>query len=189
MSDGKRRPGDKNTGELLGDLESIRSLLAENETPKPAADDRAPGDAAQRDADEDVPLLEDVVHGGVSVNETFLAGEGDFAETGGESALNEDIFKALLSDEWRESARELLDEARAVIERHQDEWTPQHTDELNRAIEARIDETLQQWLRDVVRSRIDELRRELLTAVSAEIRTTVAQQFSQSPKHEGPDGE
>ncbi|HEX7036676.1 MAG TPA: hypothetical protein VF210_12930 [Pseudomonadales bacterium] len=168
-SDSKTK-GERTPSDLLGDLESIRSLL----------DD---------DADDDVPLLEDVVHGGVSVNETFLAGEGDFSETGDPSSgLNDDLFKALLSDEWRESARELLDEARAAIERHQAEWTPRHTDELNQALRARIDSTVQEWLQAVVRERVDELRQTLLAAVSEQIRSTIAEQFGRDAKDEDTDG-
>lgn len=174
---GDRREGDEHSSGLLGDLESIRNLLDEGERAEGEPDDR------------DVPLLEDVVHGGVSVNETFLAGEGDFAETDGPSGLDEEVFKALLSDDWRDSARELLEEARAVIERHQTEWTPAHTDELNQALKVRIDRTLQRWLQDLVQSRVDELRTVLLEAVSAELRGTVESQFTPPAKQEGPDGE
>lgn len=172
MSDDRGDPkagSERNPSDLLGDLESIRSLLDED--------------------DDDVPLLEDVVHGGVSVNETFLAGEGDFTE-GDEasSGLNDELFKALLSDEWRDSARELLDEARAAIERHQADWTPRHTDELNQALRARIDSTVQEWLQAVVRERVDELRQALLAAVSDQIRSTIAEQFGRDAKDEDTDG-
>ncbi len=176
MSNRERRSGGHSSG-LLGDLESIRSLLEEN------AEDPA------HTGEDEVPLLEDVVHGGVSVNETFVSGEGDFDANDESSGLNEDIFKALLSDEWRESAREILDEARAAIEQHQTEWTPEHTDELNAALKVRIDETMQQWLRDLVASRIGDLRRELLTAMSEQIRATIDEQFQHDSPHEDPDGQ
>jgi len=173
MSDDKG--GGKPTRGLLGDLESIRSLL----------DDRE--EISEDDAE--VPLLEDVVHGGVSVNESFLSGEGDFIETAGTSGLDEEIFKALLSDEWREAARGLLDQARAAIEQHQSDWTPEHTDELNQALKARIDETVQQWLRQVVQNRIDELGALLLQAVSEELRTAVDRQLNEATTDEDPDAE
>jgi hypothetical protein len=205
MTDDKRKSGGQTSG-LLGDLESIRSLLEEAE---PADRDTASGDeaSAQRasgsgsssgqatDAaggDDDVPLLEDVVHGGVSVNETFFSGEGDFQDSAEASGLNEDVFKALLSDEWRESARELLDQARDAIEQHQTEWTPAHTDELNEALKVRMDATLQQWLREALASRVDELRHTLLTALSDEIQRTIDRQFGDQPRRtpdEDPDGE
>jgi len=203
MTDDKRKSGGQTSG-LLGDLESIRSLLEEAE---PA--DLAPGDAGSAEevsaaepsgadvsgaagGDDDVPLLEDVVHGGVSVNETFFSGEGDFQDSADASGLNDDVFKALLSDEWRESARELLDQAREAIEEHQTEWTPAHTDELNEALKVRMDETLQQWLREALASRVDELRHTLLAALSDEIQRTIDRQFGNQPRgtpDEEPDGE
>lgn len=208
MSDEKRQAG---ASGLLGDLESIRSLLEESEAHARAGGRRdGPSEQAAassegqqeeppaqpepppepQDLDQDVPLLEDVVHGGVSVSESFVSGEGDFAESAGEpSALDEDIFKALLSDEWRESARDMLDQARAAIERHQTEWTPEHTDELNAALRVRIDETVERWLQEAVASRIDELRQTLLAAVSAQIAETIDAQFNQTSSNEEPDGE
>lgn len=189
MSDDKAKPGRSG---LLGDLESIRSLLEETDSgaTRPAADSDSDADAIPPpSADEDVPLLEDVVHGGVSLSDTFVSGEGDFQDSGGVSALNEEIFKALLSDEWRESARELLDQARDAIEQHQTEWTPQHTDELNEALKVRIDETVQNWLREVVQSRVDDLRRALLDGLSQQIHITVDAQFNQTAAEEDPDGE
>ena len=188
MTDGNRKSGD--TSGLLGDLESIRTLLEQpgngdsRQAPDPGGGPPAE-DSGRRD--DDVPLLEDVVHGGVSLNETFLGGQGDFEIDAGDSGLNEDVFKALLSDEWRESARELLDQAREAIERHQTDWTPEHTDQLNEALKVRMDATLQQWLREALASRVDELRQSLLDALSDEISSTIDKQFNSS--HEDPDGE
>jgi len=197
MTDDKRKSGGQTSG-LLGDLESIRSLLEAAEPADGApADDESAADLAGKQAapsggDEDVPLLEDVVHGGVSINETFFSGEGDFQDSAEASGLNEDVFKALLSDEWRESARELLDQARDAIEQHQTEWTPAHTDELNEALKVRMDETLQQWLREALASRVDELRHTLLMALSDELQQTIERQFGAEMRNapdEDPDGE
>lgn len=193
MSDDNRKSGPRTSG-LLGDLESIRSLLEEDEAQREdrAADEEQAGpepEGTESHADdEDVPLLEDVVHGGVSVNETFFSGQGDFQDDSDASGLDEEIFKALLSDEWRDSARTLLDQARQAIERHQTEWTPEHTDELNAALKVRIDETVQQWLRQAVQNHVDELRQSLLAALSDEIGRTVDAQFQRNPD-EDPDGE
>lgn len=193
MSDDNRKSGPRTSG-LLGDLESIRSLLEEDEAQRDerAADEEhaapEPAGTESHAEDEDVPLLEDVVHGGVSVNETFFSGQGDFQDDSDASGLDEEIFKALLSDEWRDSARTLLDQARQAIERHQTEWTPEHTDELNAALKVRIDETVQQWLRHAVQNHVDELRQSLLAALSDEIGRTVDAQFQRNPD-EDPDGE
>jgi hypothetical protein len=189
------------TDGLLGDLESIRSLLEEDdqqqpsappergdaESPAPPAEPSTAADRGEGD-EEDVPLLEDVVRGGVSVNETFLSGERHFQADSEAAGLDDAVFKALLSDEWRDSARTLLDQARAAIEQHQTEWTPEHTDELNAALRERIDATLQRWLRRAVMENIDDLRRALLAAVSDEIGRTIADQFNQTPD-EDPNGE
>jgi hypothetical protein len=156
MSDPKRPPANR-TSALLGDLESIRTLLEQPGAVEPVGDD------------DDVPLLEDVVHGGVSVNETFLSGEADFEETGPESHLDEDLFKALLSERWRDSARELLDQTRAAVGQHRESWTPAHTDELNSALKARIDDALQRWLHELVHSRVHELHALLLDVIHTEI--------------------
>ncbi len=201
MSDDQEKSIER-TSRLLGDLESIRSVLDDERevaearsrpgghSHKERESARGQTESAADDADEDVPLLEDVVQGGVSLHETFLSGEGDFEDVEGTSSLDDDMFKALLSDEWRESARDLLDQARAVIEKHQTEWTPAHTDELNQALKIRIDETVEQWLRQVIQERLDELRNELLEAMADELRATVSAQFAPTSKShdEDPDG-
>jgi hypothetical protein len=133
------------------------------------------------------------VDGGVTLNESFLSGAGSFQQSGEhggdeQSRLNDEIFKALLSDEWRESARELLDDAHSAIEAQQSEWTPQHTDALNAALQVRIDETLQRWLRQAVLNGIDDLRREVLESVRQELGRTVAAQFNSKSPHEDLDG-
>lgn len=180
----EHKPPSGKTSAILGDLESIRSLLEEHQEAGPQEPDLD---------DDQVPLLEDVVDGGVTLNESFLSGEGSFQESGDSggddrSSLNDEIFKALLSDEWRESARGLLDEARDAIEAQQTAWTPQHTDELNAALQVRIDETLHRWLRQAVLNGIDDLRREVLESVRQELGRTVAARFNSKSPHEDLDG-
>lgn len=187
MSHQKDRSSSEASG-LLGDLESIRTLLDEQDADHAEEPEAAGADPAEP-PDDDVPLLEDVVHGGVSVNETFFSGEGDFIENDEASGLDDDIFKALLSDEWRDSARDLLDEARGVIEQHQTEWTPAHTDELNAALKVRIDQALEQWLHDLVQRHIGELRETLLQSVGAELEAAVRRQLDDPEAQEDPDGE
>lgn len=201
MSDEKAKPA-SGASALLGDLESIRTLLDEQDDGSAAAAEDIAHDSAVPEpqpedlpSDDDVPLLEDVVHGGVSLKETFFAGEGDFVENEDAGGLDDDIFKALLSDEWRDSARGLLDEARGVIEQHQNEWTPEHTDELNAALKVRIDETLERWLHELVQRHIGDLRETLLRSVGDELEHAVRQRLGAPPApsgeslHEDPDGE
>lgn len=198
MSNSEKSPG---TNALLGDLESIRALLDQNARERTPAD----GHGARQDAgsghsgdlpdtdDSEVPLLEDVVSGTAHLHER----PGDESEifgtasatAGAAAGLNDDIFKALLSDEWRDSASELLDEARSAIEQHQNAWTPEHTDELNAALKVRIDATLHRWLRETVLSQLDDLRLELLAAVKQQIRETTQAQLNPPPEREDPHGE
>ena len=103
--------------------------------------------------------------------------------------LDDDMFNRLLGDDWRQAAAGLLDEARGSIEAHSQQWTPQDTDELNEALQVRIDETLHRWLRRTVQERIDGLRAELLAAISDQLEATVKQRFKDDRPGEGAHGE
>lgn len=156
--------------ELLGDLESIKQLLDEEE--------QAAAQAAE------VPLLDDMVSGAYTLDESAsllsatpaLGGgkrtEGSHSPAGEEKEgkyLSEDLFEALLGDRWRSSASDILTEARGAIEAHRNEWTPEDTDELNQALRVRIDETLTEWLKETVRERMNELHAALLQTAEATI--------------------
>jgi hypothetical protein len=165
------------TSALLGDLESLRSLLEEPEV----------SERPQAEPDEEVPLLEDVVQGGVSINEAFLMGEGVFKDSAS-SSLDDATFDALLSDQWRETAREVLHEAHRVIDAPEGAWASDGGDERSAAIMARIDETLQHWLRQAVLNGIDDLRRELLDSIRSHFAEPVATQFKETSPDEDLDG-
>jgi hypothetical protein len=176
------KPG--KTSALLGDLESIRSLLAGNQDA---------GQQAPMDSDDEVPLLEDVVQGGVSVNEAFLAGEGEFADSGGASGLNDDVFDALLSNEWRDKSREAAagvgagEDVRARTTQSPAEVSDK-AEVSDVAIMACIDETLQRWLRKAVLDGMDDLRRELLDAVRQQLNQSIAAEPTEKSPDEDPDG-
>lgn len=161
--------------ELLGDLESIKELLDEEqaEAGKPAAPE-AP----------DVPLLDDMVDGAYTLDDsdsllsaTPALGGGRRPRTPAQPAkpesegkyLSEDLFDTLLGDKWKSSASDILTEARGAIEAHRNDWTPEDTDELNAALRVRIDETLTEWLKETVRARMDELHAVLLETAEATI--------------------
>lgn len=206
MSD--RNPPSGSTSALLGDLESIRALLAEQQAAAQQAveqgasgsgtgtgtdEDDPAGDAhgAPQSGladDEEVPLLEDVVQGGVSVSEAFLSGEGDFGDSDSASALRDDVFQALLSDEWRESADHLIGQARGALETAPALWSADDTEALNAALKIRVDETLQRWLRAAVLNGIDDLRRELLEAVRQQLAESISARFNETSPDEDPDG-
>jgi hypothetical protein len=165
--------------ELLGDLESIKELLDEErqEARRPAAAE-AP----------DVPLLDDMVEGAYTLDEsdsllsaTPALGGGRRPRTASATTssttrpeaegkyLSEDLFDSLLGDKWKSSASDILTEARGAIEAHRNDWTPEDTDELNAALRVRIDETLTEWLKETVRARMDELHAVLLKTAEATI--------------------
>lgn len=170
-------PDDQNTednrddspDELLGDLESIKELLNEEEQA-----------AAQST---EVPLLDDMVDGAYTLEEsssllsaTPVLGGGRRPASGRSRSadapgryMSEDLFDALLGDQWKSSASDILTEARGAIEAHRNAWTPDDTDELNEALRVRIDETLTEWLKETVRERMDDLRAALLETAEATI--------------------
>ncbi len=160
---------DDSPDELLGDLESIKQLLDEEE--------QAAAQAAE------VPLLDDMVSGAYTLDESASLLSATPALGGGKRTdgsrdgkyLSEDLFEALLGDRWRSSASDILTEARGAIEAHRNDWTPEDTDELNQALRVRIDETLTEWLKETVRERMDELHAALLQTAEATIDEKIRQ--------------
>jgi len=149
MSDQPKEP----QSDLLGDLESIRELFD--------ADAAAETEAAQA-----VPLLDDVVE--------IPEAEPDSAEHPAPPAafgtqMQDDLFQALLGDEWRDSAAEVFQQARAKIEENSPQWAPEDTDELNDALKVRIDETMQGWMRGMVIEHMANLHETLLDVLAAEL--------------------
>jgi len=227
---------DKGANALLGDLESIRTLLTEEERAAQGEAETAdpqdleaaqPSVEAEKPGEDDVPVLDDVVdvaEGATDVDEPALNEAAEVPKLEPEPGpdleqmpdveqasdpeqahetnqipateaeephigLDDDMFNRLLGDDWRQAAAGLLDEARASIEAHSQQWTPQDTDELNEALQVRIDETLHRWLRRTVQERMDDLRAELLTAIGDQLAATVKQRFNDARSDEGKHGE
>ncbi len=152
---------------LLGDLESIRTLLDEDAegqsaaAEQPAAVEQPLEDSADNiQIDDQVPLLEDVV-------------ASASPSAGPDSGLDDALFDALLDDNWKETAAELLDETRSAIIEHGGQWTQQDTEDLNEALRVRIDATLAEWLRNVVQQNVADLRAHLLQATRTELTASV----------------
>jgi hypothetical protein len=152
---------------LLGDLESIRSLL-----------DMSPAPAVAEDESRDVPMLEDMVDGAFTVNESLLTSRASIDDSGdamhrsgagGKSGLADDTIKALLGDEWRSAARQILADARATVEGAGGSWSEQHTRVLNDTLKLRIDHTVDDWLTEMMHARIEDLRSQLLAVLQREI--------------------
>lgn len=138
-TDNNSDTSDTSDTSLVGDLESLRSLL----------DETAPAQ----------PLLEDPGEVG----------------PGAPGCFGDDTIEALLGDEWRKSADQILSTAREAIENDASKWSPQQTTELNQALRVRIDATLEIWLEAVIRQRLEELRATLLAAIETELARFTAQ--------------
>ena len=173
--------------ELLGDLESIKEILDE-EGARPATRDAGEADP---DSDADVPMLDDMISGAYQLEDSSsLLSATPVLGGGGRKRrsryLSEDLFDALLGEEWKSSASDILTGARGAIEAHRSRWTPDDTDELNEALRIRIDETLNQWLRATVAARLDELHAELLRAAESVIEEKVQALIAEHARQ--PDG-
>jgi len=170
----RRKPKENPQNVLLGDLESIRKLLEDDEgeiQQKPAG--------AEADLDDvKVPVLEDIFDPDPDPDPAGTAPTTP--------ALDDDLFRALLSDQWRDSANAVLREAREVIVEHQADWTPEATDTLNDILKARIDATIQGWMRGMVVTHMAELHEIMLKALSKDLRTTIDDIIEQ--RNESSDG-
>ncbi len=191
---------------LLGDLESIRVLLSEETAlsgeqtalsgeqtalsgkktalsgKKTLAVESKTSEADQ--SDPKVPLLDEVVVGGTSQSKQAQTETHVFGE---QTVLGDDLFQALLGDEWSTSTALILEQARESLEQHDVEWTPDLTDELNEALKVIIDETVHAWLHTVIVRQVDELRSTLLKALSQEIASNI-KRLSDKQNSEGADG-
>ncbi|MGI9327221.1 MAG: hypothetical protein ACR2PZ_18530 [Pseudomonadales bacterium] len=165
-------PPEKESEELLDDLESIRTLLDDED----AAQGVQPAGA---DAEAEVPMLDDVV---------------DLHDAGGDSdampgILTDDVFDSLLGDGWKDKADGLLEDARHTIDDQAERWSPEDTDELNEALRVRIDGTIYQWLQQMLTEHIDDLRAQVLDAMSDEIKARVKQALGEGQNAaKSPDG-
>ncbi len=143
---------------LLGDLESVRSLLDATE-PSPPVDDT------------DVPVLEDMVEGAFTVSESILTSRASFddGDGPGKTGLADETIKALLGDEWRNEARKILADARSTVEGAGGRWSATELNALNESLKVRIDRTLDDWLVEMMNARIDDLRSRLLKILEHEL--------------------
>jgi hypothetical protein len=195
----RSKPQSESQNALLGDLESIRTLLEDDEARDAAAPttdeelsaDRVAGKAANDPTDSDepqVPVLDDVVDTNTDpvTNLPTKSIPADGPGPAIETPLDDDLFRVLLSDEWRESASEILNKARAAIDEHRAHWSPEETDSLNDALKVRIDATIQGWMRGMVVTRMAELHELLARAMSDELKVTIEKIID---KREAPDGQ
>ena len=139
-------------------------------------------------SNDQVPLLDDVVAGGTSLTEEAQTDTQVFGEITEQDVLGDDLFQALLGDEWSTSTAEILEKARESIEKHNAELTPAFTDKLIESLEVRIGETVNAWLHTVIIREADDLRSTLLEALSEEIASSIGR-LSNTDRSEGSDGQ
>jgi len=165
-------PPPENT--LLGDLESIRALLEETR-------DEGAGRSAGNTVDDtgDVPMLDDVVEGALTVDESPLESRRPFEDgLDSPSALADDAIEALMGDAWRASADKIIRDAREALEAASARWSATEGESLEATLRTRIDRALQDWMSEITLNNIDALRERLLDAIDAEVRN-ITEQLSQ----------
>ena len=153
---------------LMGDLESIKSLLEEEEaapTEAAGALDSGSTDDLFRNAMSqpveptaaEVPDVPPVV-----VSEASVA--DPVSPQSAPTSLDE-----LLSEKFHSATGEALGAARSLIEAHSTDWSPQQTDELSEALRVRIDDTVRCWMSAALAAHAHELETRLLDAVQGEL--------------------
>lgn len=179
MASSRGKSPDTEPDELLDDLESIRTLLDEEDA---SSDEPPAAPGAERRRDDEVPMLDDVV----DLEDADTPAEPEeMLEPGGN--LTDDVFASLMGDGWKEAADGLLEDARHAIDDQAHKWTPEDTDELNEALRVRIDETIYSWLQNMLANNIDALRAQVLDAMSDEIKARVKQAFGDAAQSSGRD--
>jgi hypothetical protein len=167
---------------LLGDLESIRSLLDEGAHARTTR---------LRDEPAEVPMLDDVVEGALRIEENRLGTDRAFEDdVSGPSALADDAIEALMGDEWRESADRIIRTARRAMMGAARRLTEDDTRSLDESLRARIDGALNDWMAEITLNHIDELRERILDAIGDEVRrlTDALQKTKDASSDENPDG-
>lgn len=139
--------------ELIEDLESIKGLFDEEQT-----------EINSEDEDMDVPLLDDPLVDGLTIDE----------------GLPDDTFKALLDDAWQDSVDDLLTDARNRITQNSELWQPEDTDELAEALKIRIDASVKSWLAQTLEQNIGALRTHLVSELSDELLAHLRQKLNKA---------
>jgi len=162
---------------LLGDLESIRTLL--DEGGRAAAPREARGQKGEareqkggaREEASDVPMLDDVVEGALRIEEQALRTRRSFADdASGPSALADDAIEALMGDEWRASADRIIRSAREAMMGAARRLDADDARSLDQQLRSRIDATLNDWMAEITLNHIDDLRDRILDAIGDEVR-------------------
>jgi hypothetical protein len=168
MTTSSRKPPSREAqNALLGDLESIRSLL------EPVAAKSPPN---PEPIEEDIPTLDDIVegeelHAGAQVEPSRTDAPHAPAPKVSRSptGLADDAFDALLGDEWRDAADRILEDARARLDERAGQWSTEDANDFMEALQQRLNGVVHGWLAEVVRRELEDLRETLTAAIGLEI--------------------
>jgi len=150
---------------LMGDLESIKALLEE---------DDLGSDAVLWELDAE-PVTGPAVE---SVKETAQA---DPVSALVDPVLTDEIapnpvtsssaaaLDAILGSDFHDATAQVLARARGLIGKHPNKWSPQQTEELSEALRVRIDDAVQEWINTALAAHAAELQQRLLNAVRDEL--------------------
>lgn len=155
-----------NANGLMGDLESIKALLEEEDdllsdpswdiAMEPVQEVSVPEPPIlTTKAPEPTPEL---------TEETVQEPLQEPAPTTDAAALD-----ALLGTEFQDAATKVMARARGLIEQHPNKWSPQQTDELSDALRVRIDGAVKEWISVSLAAHAGELQQRLLNAVRDEL--------------------
>jgi len=160
---------------LMGDLESIKALLEEDDLdstavwelaaepvsesgvePAPKSTQDSAKETTNEAAADPVPVLVDPV----------LADEIAPTPVTSSSAA---ALDAILGSDFHDATAQVMARARGLIEEHPNKWSPQQTDELSDALRVRIDDAVQEWISTALAAHAGELQQRLLDAVRDEL--------------------
>lgn len=130
---------------LMGDLESIKALLEED------------------DLEFDSALWNVTLE---SVPEVTRAEDATVTPVTSSTAA---ALDAMLGSDFHDATADVMTRARGLIERHPNNWSPQQTDELSEALRVRIDDAVQGWINASLAAHAGELQERLLNAVRDEL--------------------
>ena len=166
--------------ELVGDLETLRTLLDEDDNPtldlfaplestEPAQTIRV-GEPAI-DASTDLPSTTDEPN--EIAPKEITPNEQSFDEAPLPQGSNNDLFESLLGKDWVVESEALLQQTSATIQQQPLDWNPDDTQALTDALRTRLTQTVNGWLQSVLSANVANLRLQLIEAMSNELETRV----------------
>lgn len=174
--------------QLVGDLQTLVTLLEEGKDPTPDlfADDPvmapAPEPSAQlekadvvdREAANQESLDEPLDElPSEPLEETLAANSSALATI--DPPVNSDLFDALLGSGWESQSNALVQAASESIQAQQLDWNPEDTEALTEALQVRLQQSINGWLNTTLAEQVQQLRAQLLSDLQQELTERVQQ--------------